>query len=354
MKVLLAIMLLLPFDARAAHPAGWLEPDSTTIEALLPTLGEGQLLVVDVSAEWCAPCHTLHNEVLATADAAAVVGDDVGIAIDFDGTYGQELKRAHGVMVVPTTLVLDRQGTELGRVEGYPGKVEYLAAMRDAKAGRFGLEALVAKAKADPKNVALQIELAQARLVHGEEAAGLVALSKIIKADKSRRGDDAAAAGRVKGRWLLRVREDGPAAIVHFKAMHERFRGGPHETAFIFWYGSALRAIGHRDAALALFDAWIARTPDTEDGKIDRFNRRLGKAELMLQEGWPPAQTEALVRELLVDAPDHPQLHYILARILQKRGDIVAARAAIAEAARLYPDSAMYQNLAAELARAQP
>ena len=337
----LILATLVSLDARAAEP-GWREHDSTTIEATLPTLAEGQLLIVEVSADWCTPCHALHNEVLATPRADDVVGPDVAVVLDFDSDYGQRVKREHGIVGIPSTLVFDRTGTERGRVEGYVGPDDYIAAVRDAKAGRLGLAAAEAKVKADPRDLEAKIELAQAHLIHGQEALGLRELSAIIKADKSKDGDFAFRAAGAKGRWLLRVKEDGPAAIVHYRAMFERFAGTPHEPPILYWYASALAKTGHGELGVALFDAWIARAPTSSDA------RQL-KADFMVQSGYAPAETEAYVRSLVATSPEVAELHYFLSRLREKADDMAAARAEADEALRLEPGEAIYQNRAAQL-----
>lgn len=332
--------------------AGWVPVGQGTIEEILPTLAPGQLLVVEVSADWCAPCWQLKTEVLDTALGDALVESDRGLMVDFESPYGQEVKKLYGVLGLPTTFVLDREGLEIGRVEGYPGRREWVEAVRDAKAGRFGLAALEARAKKAPRDPALQIELAQARLVRARfdragaagEARALRALDAIIARSTDPRSLDAAAhAARVKGRWLLRVREDGPAAVAHFEAMDQRFAGTPHAASFRYWTASAHHKMGAEGRALAIFEAWAAEVPDAkEPGEL--------QADFMVHFGYAPDRSEPVVRAALERAPGSAELHYLLARVLRKKGDHAGATTAIARAVELEPGAAMYTNYQRRLA----
>jgi len=319
-----------------------------TIADLLPRLVPGQVLIVEVSADWCAPCWQLKSEVLDTALGATLVESDRGLFVDFESPYGQEVKKLYGVLGLPTTFVLDREGVEIGRVEGYPGRLEWTEAVRDAKAGRFGLAALEARAKLAPRDLALQIELAQARLVRARggpgEAKALAALDRIItRSAEPATLDLAAHAARVKGRWLLRVKEDGPAAVAHFGAMLSRFAGTKHAGHFRYWTARAHHDMGRESTALGLFEAWAAEEPASKDpGEY--------QADFMVHLGYPIDRTEAVVRAALARAPEAAELHYLLARVLKKKGDLAGAREAILRAVALDPTAAMYTNYQRRLA----
>lgn len=321
-----------------APPASpWTARGAQTIDQLRAGLAPAQALLVEVSADWCAPCHQLADELLDTPAAAGIVGSDVGVRIDFESPEGQAFKRAYGVLTVPTLVVLDRAGHEVGRVEGYPGAAEWQDALRDARAGRGGLaplEARVAKAPEDPE---AQIALAQARLGQGDEARAFAALDAII-ARSATAPEAAAHAARVKGRWLLRVREDAARGLAHFLAMMQRFAGRPGDwRQFAYWTALAHHAAHDDAAALAIFEAW-ARAAPTAEGPLE------DQADFMVLQGFAVAQSEPVVRALVARQPGAASGHYLLARVLQQKADLAGARAAIAQAVALEADNAMYRN----------
>ena len=240
--------------------------------------------------------------------------------------------------------MLDAEGVEIGRVEGYPGRVEWLEAVRDAKAGRRGLADLMKRAKRSPRDLDVQIELAQARLTRGSEEKALATLDTIIARSGAAGTRDAAAhAARVKGRWLLRVKEDGAGAIVHFTAMLQRFAGTPHAAHFRYWAACAHHSIGADSTALGIFEAWAAEEP-TSNAPLEN------EADFMVHFGFPPEASEPVVRAALVRAPESAELHYLLARVSRREGNLAAATEAIARAVVLEPATAIYTNYQRRLA----
>jgi Flp pilus assembly protein TadD len=309
------------------------------------------VLLVEVSADWCMPCNQLAAEVLDTPTGLEVVGGDLAIRVDFESEEGQAIKRRFGVLGLPTLLVVHRDGYELGRVEGYPGRAEWVEAVRDARAGRAGIDALAKAARRAPRDKGVALELAQARLVRGDTGAALKVLDKLIaavplpakrkppKTDAQKQELEltttaAAHAARIKGRWLLRVREEGAQALVHFAAMVERFAGTPHRASFIYWQANALEHLKRRDEAVALFVRWRQ-----EPGESDKALAY--QAEFMTHHGYPGAIEVA--RELLAKTPDASS-HYLVSRSLQKAGDVAAAREHAATAVQLEPGTALYRN----------
>lgn len=341
---------------RAPQAMGWIDRGARTIPELAARLAPQQVLLVEVSAVWCAPCHQLANEILDTPAAAAIVAGDVGVRVDFDSDYGQLVKRMYGVLQVPALLVIDHEGREIGRVEGYAQAADWTEAVRDARAGGAGLAALAARQQAAPEDLELGIAVAQAQLVRGDEATALAALDAIIARSDVAPGP-AAHAARVKGRWLLRVREDAPRGRAHFEAMMVRFAGRPDDwRQFLYWAAAACHAQKDDAGALALFASWRKSQPRGQpangpDGPARTFALEPealapleDQADFMVFHTFAASESEPVVRELLLRAPDGANGYYLLAQVLRQKRDLAGARAAIARAVALEPGAAMYAN----------
>jgi tetratricopeptide (TPR) repeat protein len=327
-----SVVLALCLGDSSAMASPW---RTTSFDAALRDLRRDQLLVVELGAEWCEPCNQLAMEVLDTPEAAELLGRDVGLRIDFESDEGQDLKRRYGILSLPTLLFIHREGFEIGRVEGFPGRAEWLEAARDVRRGQQGLEALEAAVKARPDDDSAALDFAQALLVRRKSKDALATLDTLISRSPS--SPDivarAARAARIKGRWLLRVNEDAKTALAHFSEMVERFKLTPHEDHFTYWTAESQEALGNREAALETFAAWRERRPNDPD-------LLLTQAGFMVHHEYPP---DAITRVIL-DCTPSAQTSYLLARVGVRLGKLEAARTSIADAVARDPGNALFQN----------
>jgi len=139
-----------------AFVPGSIEP---ALDELQNRADSDAVLLVEVSADWCLPCNQLAAEVLDTPESFVVVGGNLAVRVDFESDEGQAIKRRFGVLGLPTLLVVHRDGYELVRVEGYPGRGEWVEAVRDTRAGRAGIDALAKASRREPRNMGLALEL---------------------------------------------------------------------------------------------------------------------------------------------------------------------------------------------------
>lgn len=84
--------------------------------ALVLAHQEGKPLFLDFFAEWCAPCHTLEEEVLPAPAVKAALANFRFLRVDTDkSTQATQCLKASGL---PTIVVLSADGAELLRHEG--------------------------------------------------------------------------------------------------------------------------------------------------------------------------------------------------------------------------------------------
>ena len=77
---------------------------------------EGRPLFLDFFAEWCAPCHTLEEEILPHPAVAKALANFRFLRIDTD--HSPRAPQCLEVFGLPTIVVLDPQGIELFRHQG--------------------------------------------------------------------------------------------------------------------------------------------------------------------------------------------------------------------------------------------
>lgn len=77
-------------------------------------------LVVDLYAEWCGWCKKLEREVFPTPEFRAFAADKVLVRVDVeDGGAGTQLQAQHDANNLPTTLILDADLIQVGKVSGF-------------------------------------------------------------------------------------------------------------------------------------------------------------------------------------------------------------------------------------------
>ena len=80
---------------------------------------EGKPVLVNFYAEWCVWCKRLESTTLRDAKVASVLDEMVvPVSLDVDA-WGKELSNEYRVHELPTIVVLDADGRELGRIPGY-------------------------------------------------------------------------------------------------------------------------------------------------------------------------------------------------------------------------------------------
>ena len=306
--------------ARAEHDLSW----------ALAEAGGKQPIIVFVHALWCPPCNEQHREIWETEDGSTLLKDAVFLDIDAETDAGYAVVRRYGVVGYPTTLVLDPQGEELDRVEGYPGRDLFLRAMADARLAKAGLKALEAAAELKPDDPDVALALGQARLVRGD-LRGEAGLRTLM----AKGGAVGANAGRILGRYFLRVKRQGGDGRTIFRELLTQYAGTEDAEEFRLWAAQGLVLQGDRAAGLALVEAGV--TPGVPEGLIT-------KAWFMVRFGYSAAETRTAIEAAIAANPAAPGPRYLAAELALNQGDRVRAELEIRAALGINPTKALYRN----------
>lgn len=109
-------------------PEGWLT-DLTAAKS--QAAREGKPILLEFSAGWCGPCRSMAKDVLPDPRVVKVLQGFVTVDLDVD-KHG-ETAAAYRVNPIPAFLVLDSNGRELARIEGYRDVSEFVMELSRAK-----------------------------------------------------------------------------------------------------------------------------------------------------------------------------------------------------------------------------
>jgi hypothetical protein len=143
MKTLLSIILLLTSTAAAGEGA-----TTTVDEALHAAAREHRPLLLDFQAQWCYSCYFMATHVLTGPQWQSVESRARVLEVDGDSPDGAQWMKKLGVKALPSYVVLNVDGTELGRIVAEQSREKFYALIERILAGSDTLEALKAKARA--------------------------------------------------------------------------------------------------------------------------------------------------------------------------------------------------------------
>jgi len=97
-------------------------------DALALAQETNRMVLVDFFATWCGPCKMLEANVFSTMEFKNLAEKFVFCQIDVD--QQKDLAAQFKIEAMPTTVIVDNQGNELGRFLGYMPVAEYLQAVK--------------------------------------------------------------------------------------------------------------------------------------------------------------------------------------------------------------------------------
>ena len=108
-----------PIEAVSNHGTVEITWERDMPSALERARTEGKPVLVNFYADWCVWCKRLESTTLRDAKVASVLQNRVvPLSLDVDRD-GKELSNEYRVDGLPTIIVLDASGQEIGRIPGY-------------------------------------------------------------------------------------------------------------------------------------------------------------------------------------------------------------------------------------------
>jgi len=249
--------------------------------------------------------------------------------VDFDSEEGAEWTRRHRVLGLPTVLVLDEEGREKGRVEGYSGAREFREELGAILRGRGVL-------RSDPTDAASALERGRDLLVKGHEAEGLAMLEKARRLSGSEQPDVQVKVAQLLGRYWIRVMKSPAPGISALRDALERFPDHADSVSCLYWIAQGWMVAGDSPRAVTTLQEMV------EEADSDRALRI--RAFFLLRHGLEADLVGSDLRGVLERDPDSASVHHMMARHLRGTGRCVEARSHALEAVRLDGERASYAD----------
>jgi thioredoxin-like negative regulator of GroEL len=334
--------------AAAASPG--VQPDGTVVsavpwfhgsleQAIAKASAERKLVLVDVGAYWCPPCHRLDEEVFVRPEVGeAIAARFVAVHVDAEKGDGPEISERYHVQAFPTLLVLESTGIEKGRVVDFLPAADLLAALEAIAQGGNVLADLEDRVANSPDDMKLRYELGQAWLLSAKPDSARPHLDAVLVADP--KNEMGLASKVLYDRAMLqtyKLDRDLPGSIAAYRELQARFPGSKEAIRAYRQIGRILAEQDKPAEAVASLEAMIASDP--EDVAL-----KASYGWFSFRERCEPSSGLAAVDAGLAQAPDDAELHYLRAELSSLLGRNDEALAAIRKAHELEPLSAYYRR----------
>ncbi len=187
MRHLLVIALLLG-SFGAVHASG-----GTLDDALAEARTKQLPVLLDFHAPWCYSCYFMRKNVLTGGEWKQVERGTVVVEVDADSPEGAAIKEQFAVKALPSYVVLNAEGAELGRISAERTRAQFYAELAAITARNTSLDALRLEAAGGGKrSVSATRMVLGAHLARNEGQQGLdwfATLPPAVQADAIRRGD---------------------------------------------------------------------------------------------------------------------------------------------------------------------
>lgn len=165
----LMIAVLLGTSALLAHADG-----GALSDALVEAKAKQAPVLLDFHAPWCYSCYFMQKNVLTGAEWAKVERNMVVVALDADSPEGSAIKEQFAVKALPSYVLLNAEGEELGRITAERTRAQFYRELAEITQRGDTLASLREQAAVGGEgSIAATRRVIEAHLARNEGQAGL-------------------------------------------------------------------------------------------------------------------------------------------------------------------------------------
>jgi TolA-binding protein len=192
-RLILSLLALTLFqasspDLQAAPRDGEISWTRSLAEAKRKAAAQEKLIILDLYTDWCGWCKQMDINTWAHASVVALGEEYVFLKLNAEKEKdGIEVQRRFGVSGYPTVLILDSQGEEFERLEGYLPAAQFLAKLETAREDPSSLGNLRAIELREPKDLSIRFRLASKLMDRNDFKGAEKRFASIVKQDPDNR-----------------------------------------------------------------------------------------------------------------------------------------------------------------------
>lgn len=128
---LLLASLLIVVGVNAQTKGGVAFREGTLAELQKMAEKENKPILIDAYASWCGPCVTMAKNVFPNAEVGKYVNATfIPAKFDIEKGEGVDVRKKYNVNSMPTFLILNSKGQEIGRFMGGSSAVDFIARLK--------------------------------------------------------------------------------------------------------------------------------------------------------------------------------------------------------------------------------
>ena len=263
------------------------------------------LVVVKFDASWCTTCQELKKQVFQSDAGEKAFEGMIPVVVDFDIPENRALIERYVILGLPTVIVLNLDGKQLGRIAGFENPAAWLSEFKEARKGSDPIAKVEAELKKDPTSPKAVLNYGRTLLVNGQIEKGLSFLKRSQSLD-----DEAIAAEALflQGRYFHRVKQDSKSAQAIWHQLISTHAQSDYFNTGLWWYARACQELGTPQTAIDNF------REHTKTGPIELFGMWQGflKKYKLPDEGKQFAEAVKARLKTKVSADDRESLELLL------------------------------------------
>jgi TolA-binding protein len=254
---LLLATFALPGCSRKGSEISW----ARTLTDAKATAGGSKLIIVDLYAEWCGWCKKMDVDTWIDPRVTALQARYVFLKLDAErDPDGIEMQRKFMITGFPTVLVLNPDGTEFDRLEGYLPADRFLSQLEKSTSNPEALGNLKVAEAREPGNVELRFKTAR-KLMDGksyEEAQSR--FERIVNDDQENKSGFTPNALFYLG-VCQATRRQSEQALATIDRMRSQFQSADKIPEATLLSGEILMNMGKKDKARSRFQEFLSKYP---------------------------------------------------------------------------------------------